>query len=385
MGPNVDLVEFLLGQPSGSGQLTEVGADDRQHKSDRDADDADILQREGGVFVHRYRPARADGDEPDGDRGAAHQRGHSPPGVEPLPEKGEEDRRQVGRRRDDERHPRDEGGGVGGGADTSRQPDREESNEAGRDARDEMRIDLRLPQQFSALRIHCVDDGVSVAEIHGVARRALTGDGSDGQSIPHDRAILKGPIDAAGGGVQRVHEAVVAADEDASGSHRRLSVGGLARRIPERPLQLQPWHLRSREARALRRLEPRVSGIRAPSIPCRAVRRIGERRIVAALVGHVLRVTHLRAAQRPAAHEFRDPLFLNIAQALGVHFHGTRHERVVNPFGRHLTNRGCRRRALYRVVVADRTAGLERGQAALGPGCSGGWARSCGGRLLCRR
>jgi len=39
-------VKFLLGQPAGSGQLTEVGADDRQHKSDRDADDADVLEWE---------------------------------------------------------------------------------------------------------------------------------------------------------------------------------------------------------------------------------------------------------------------------------------------------------------------------------------------------
>src|SRR5438128_1187537 len=69
------------------------------------------------------KPAAADGNEPDRDSGAAHKRGHRPPGVEPLPEKGEENRRQVGRRRDDERHPRDQGGGVGGGADTSRQPD----------------------------------------------------------------------------------------------------------------------------------------------------------------------------------------------------------------------------------------------------------------------
>src|SRR2546421_7814552 len=137
LGPHVDLVELLLGKPAGPDQLTEIGADDRKREPDRDADDADVLQREGRMRVHRHGPARADGDQPDGDGGATDQRGHRPPRVEPFPEEREQYRRQVRRRRDDERNARDEGRGVGSGADASRQPDRQESDEAGRDSRDE--------------------------------------------------------------------------------------------------------------------------------------------------------------------------------------------------------------------------------------------------------
>ena len=90
-------MELLLGKPVRFHQLAEVGADDRQHEPDRDADDADVLQRERRIRVHGHGPARPDRHQPDGDQAASDQRRHGAPGVEPLPEEREQDGRQVGR------------------------------------------------------------------------------------------------------------------------------------------------------------------------------------------------------------------------------------------------------------------------------------------------
>src|SRR6266566_1952082 len=137
LGAHVDLVKLLLGQAVGLDELAEVGAEERQRESDGNADDADVLQRERGMRVDRHGPARADGDEPDGDERAAYQRRDRPPRVEPLPEKREQDGGQVGRGGDDKRDAGDQGGRIGGGADACRKPDGQQADEACRDARHE--------------------------------------------------------------------------------------------------------------------------------------------------------------------------------------------------------------------------------------------------------
>src|SRR5437868_13559262 len=86
LSADVDLVELLLGQAVRLGEVSDVRADDRQQESDRDADDADVLQRERGVCVDRDGPSWADGYKPDRDQRPADQGCHGTPRVEPLPE-----------------------------------------------------------------------------------------------------------------------------------------------------------------------------------------------------------------------------------------------------------------------------------------------------------
>src|SRR5438034_2297431 len=137
LGAHVDLVELLVGEAVGSHQLAQVGAGDRQQEPYRNADDADVLQRKGGVRVDGDRPARADGDEPDRDQGSPDEGRDRAPRVEPFPEEGEQDGRQVGGRRDHERDAGDQRGRVGRGADTRREPDGDDADEPRGDARDE--------------------------------------------------------------------------------------------------------------------------------------------------------------------------------------------------------------------------------------------------------
>ena len=171
-------MKLLLGQAVGLDELAEVGAENRQRESDGNADDADVLQRERGMRVDRHGPARADGDEPDGDQRAADQRRDRSPRVEPFPEKREKDGRQVGRGRDDKRDARDQGGRVGGGADACRKPDGQQADEACRDARHEHLLAIADVSVEDVGPDHI--DVKVVAESSGCGERESGHDGEDG-------------------------------------------------------------------------------------------------------------------------------------------------------------------------------------------------------------
>ena len=232
-----------------------------------------------------------------------------------------------------------------------------------------MGIGLRLPQQFAVLGVQREDVGLPVAEVHGVPGRALASNRSDRERVAHDRSVLERPVDAAGRGVERIDEPVVAPDEHASGRDRRLPVGGDAGRIAERPFQLQPRHLGGGQAGGARGLESGVRQVVAPAVPGGASSGIRQRRVAGAFVRHGLRVTLFRTPQRAAAHELGHDALLRIRQALPLRLHGAGHERVVNLLGRHFTNRRRRGRAFdRRVAVAHRASRLEGGETAFGPG-----------------
>ena len=111
---------------------------------------------------------------------------------------------------------------------------------------------------------------------------------------------------------------------------------------------------------SLRRLKPRVRQVWTPAVPCRAPRRIGQRRIGPALEAHGCGVALFRAAERPAGHEFGDALLLLVGERRGLRLHDAGRERLVDLFRRHLPQRRRRRRAVdVRVAVALRALRLE--------------------------
>src|SRR5208282_6125707 len=101
--------------------------------------------------------------------------------------------------------------------------------------------------------------------------------------------------------IERIDVAVVAADEDAPGRNSRLSVRCIALRKSECPFQLQLGNLFGAESGCLAVLETRVLAIRAPSVPRSAGRRVCERRIPCAPIGHLLRAACFRQIEWPAA------------------------------------------------------------------------------------
>ena len=175
-----------------------------------------------------------------------------------------------------------------------------------------MRIDLRLPQLLAGLRVESKDVRPAIAEEYGITRGALAGDRTNRQRIPHDRAILKRPVDATRCGIQGIDKPVVASDKHTSSSNRGLCIRRNTGRKTEGPLQLQSRDLCSGQAGGLRRLESRIGHIRAPAVPCGSSSGIRKGRVVAALVRHVFGVTLLGAAERPAAHELGDTTLVRI-------------------------------------------------------------------------
>src|SRR5207244_5269394 len=92
------------------------------------------------------------------------------------------------------------------------------------DARDEMRIDFRLPEELSVLRVDGVDVRVAVADKRGILRVAVAFHGSYGDCVANNRSHFERPVDTSGLGVYRVHVAVVASDEDTACGVRRRRV-----------------------------------------------------------------------------------------------------------------------------------------------------------------
>src|SRR5437870_813418 len=102
-----------------------------------------------------------------------------------------------------------------------------------------MVVDLRLPKLSAALCIESEHVRFAVAEVHGIARRTLSADRSDGYSVTNDRTIFKRPVHTTRRRIQRIDIPVIAADEYAPGSDGGLRVRRHAGWKAEGPLQFQ--------------------------------------------------------------------------------------------------------------------------------------------------
>src|SRR5262245_51479896 len=143
-----------------------------------------------------------------------------------------------------------------------------------------MLVEQRLPHALAGHGIDCMGAGALVAEVQRVGLFIDTDGGA------HWESGVVGPISAAGGGIERVHIAVGAADEEASIHDRRLRRRTLRVGIAESPLEFQPRYLVGRQLCLLVRLEAMLGYIITPAGPVRRA----ERRRVRLLLRRALQI-----------------------------------------------------------------------------------------------
>src|SRR5215813_13558161 len=100
-----------------------------------------------------------------------------------------------------------------------------------------MPVESRLPHALAGHGIDCMDAGTLVAEVQRVGLFVNPDGGA------HWDFGVVGPVSAAGGGIERIHIAIGAADEEASIHDRRLRRRILRAGIAEGPLEFQPRYL----------------------------------------------------------------------------------------------------------------------------------------------
>ena len=144
------------------------------------------------------------------------------------------------------------------------------------DARQRMRVGLLFPDERPGLGVHGVHRAVEVTEVDRVTGTWLPRDRADADRAADGIAGSERPVDTAGLGVERIHERVLAADEQPAAGNRGLCIRGRGIRECERPFQLQLGHIVLLEPRTLAGLETGILDVRAPSVPA----------------GHVLDVSH---------------------------------------------------------------------------------------------
>ena len=98
-----------------------------------------------------------------------------------------------------------------------------------------MFVRTHSPQLLAGGSVQRVHESRGIAEEDRRIARDLSG-GDPGANL---RLNHRGPVDAAGGGVERVHAAVLAADENSAAIHGRLRSQRGSVRESERPLQLR--------------------------------------------------------------------------------------------------------------------------------------------------
>lgn len=104
-------------------------------------------------------------------------------------------------------------------------------------------------------------DTFAVAEIRDPFIRHL----HDADPSPHDPAGVEAPINTAGGGVERIDDASLAAHEDASSHHSGLPYGSRVAGESDGPLDLQLGNVFGCETGLC--LVTRVGRLHAPAIP----------------------------------------------------------------------------------------------------------------------
>ena len=217
-----------------------------------------------------------------------------------------------------------------------------------------MLFHLARPQRTSGRRVERVDESLLVGEVRRV--RALTGAAGtrgDGDRRANAAVCGEGPDDASARGVERVHRAVLAADEQPSAGDRRLRPRRRRVGKAEGPLEMQSRDVCGGDAGLCGRLEMRVLERGAPPVPHRHRRDVANRRPPAA---ETCRDAGDGSAQRSSGEKFskRAPFVAAERKALIPHRPGR--ERVEDRLRRAAVQRVFRRRA--RVVAAvTRAAG----------------------------
>ncbi len=102
-----------------------------------------------------------------------------------------------------------------------------------------MGIDRHFPEQLAAGCVEGVDVASDITEEGRHPGRSRL-DGSDHWRATQARLRLKRPVDAPGGGVDRIEIARIGTNKDPAIHDRRLPVGRISRGKSKRPLQLEP-------------------------------------------------------------------------------------------------------------------------------------------------
>ena len=144
------------------------------------------------------------------------------------------------------------------------------------DARQRMRVGLLFPDERPGLGVHGVHRAVEVTEVDRVTGTRLPRDRADADCGADGGASTKRPVDAAGLGVERIHERVLAANEQPAAGNSGLCIRVHGIRECEGPFQLQLGNVVFLEPRTLTGLEAGILDIRAPSVPAGHVRDVSE-------------------------------------------------------------------------------------------------------------
>src|SRR2546422_3756475 len=112
-----------------------------------------------------------------------------------------------------------------------------------------MIVHLLFPDQIAGRGIEGVHVCLEVAEVRRVSRSAAACYLADADGAANACLRRERPVRASGRGVEGIHAAGVAADEDAACGDRRVAVGLSAAGKTERPLQRQPRDIGCGDAR----------------------------------------------------------------------------------------------------------------------------------------
>ena len=122
-----------------------------------------------------------------------------------------------------------------------------------------MVVDAADPDQRAGRGIQRVDEALligDVCRVNGGSPGANAG--TDHNRRAHAGLRRKRPEAAAGGGVERVHRSILAADEQAASGNGRLRPRRRGIREAKRPFQMQSWNAVDRQRGLVSGLEVRV-------------------------------------------------------------------------------------------------------------------------------
>lgn len=215
-----------------------------------------------------------------------------------------------------------------------------------------MIVDPCLPQQRARGRLDGVYVAGAIPDERRVAGSGIGLDPADGDGCAHAGGRRKVPMDTTGRGIERIHVAALAANEDASADNRGLGVGRHIAGKAERPFEFQTRHLRGGDSGGGAVLIARVGRVHAPAVPGWPGQRVGE----AAGLGLTHGLRRRRGHERPP-ERFSGDVFGNGASLLrrAAARHGNHRagfQRGENPLGRHRPERLTTWCALDAGVVA---------------------------------
>ena len=137
-------------------------------------------------------------------------------------------------------------------------------------------VHLRFPDQSAVCRVDGVDVRGPITDERGVPWSGICSNAADADGRAHGSGCSKKPVDAAGGGTERIDVAALAADENTAADDRGLGVGADVTGKTKSPFELQPRHVRRGEPGHRAILISRIGRIHAPAVPERSSQRVGE-------------------------------------------------------------------------------------------------------------